>query len=104
MKNITIPLTYLLAKISNSNLNLPKINAPAGANGPVAKILTLVWIISAALSLLFVVIGGFKYTTSNGDPNQIASAKNTILYAVIGLVITIFAFTIVNFALSKVSG
>jgi hypothetical protein len=46
-----------------------------------------------------IVIGGIKYTTSNGDSSAITSAKNTILYSVVGLVVAILAFAIVNFVL-----
>lgn len=53
----------------------------------------------AAVCVLMIVIGGFKYTASNGDSSIISSAKNTILYAVIGLIVAIMAFAIVNFVI-----
>ena len=58
--------------------------------------------IAGSLSLLFVVIGGVRYVMSSGDPNNLSRAKNTILYAIIGLVVTISAFAIVRFVLMRV--
>lgn len=48
------------------------------------------------VALTFVVIGGFRYVISAGDPQKVAAAKDTVLYSVIGLIIAITAFTIVN--------
>jgi len=53
------------------------------------------------ISVIMIIIGGIKYTTSNGDSGQITSAKNTILYAVVGLVVALLAFAIVNFVVSQ---
>jgi uncharacterized membrane protein len=50
--------------------------------------------------LLFIVIGGIRYATSNGDSGSIKTAKDTILYAVIGLIAAIMAYAIVNFVVS----
>jgi hypothetical protein len=61
---------------------------------------TLLFIIGA-ISVIMIVIGGIKYTTSNGDSSAVTSAKNTILYAVIGLVIALMAYAIVNFVLGQ---
>ena len=48
-----------------------------------------------------IVIGGIKYTVSNGDTTAVTSAKNTILYAVIGLVVAIMAYAIVSFVITR---
>lgn len=50
-----------------------------------------------AVAVIMIVIGGIRYTTSNGDSSQVTSAKNTILYAVVGLVVAMLAYAIVNF-------
>ena len=65
-------------------------------------VMKFVFGILVMLSLLFIVIGGLKYTLSGGDSNAIASAKKTILYAVLGLVLGVSSFTIVSFVFSKV--
>jgi hypothetical protein len=52
------------------------------------------------VAVLMIVIGGIRYATSAGDAAQVKSAKNTILYAIVGLVVAIMAFTIINFVLN----
>jgi hypothetical protein len=52
-----------------------------------------------AIAVVMIVIGGIRYTTSNGDSSAMTSAKNTILYAVVGLVVALLAYAIVNFVL-----
>jgi hypothetical protein len=54
------------------------------------------------VAVIMIIIGAFKYVVSGGDASSIASAKNTILYAVIGLVVAILAYTIVHFVTSNV--
>ena len=54
----------------------------------------LLWVLGAVTTLMLV-FGGFKYVTSNGDSNKIQAAKNTILYAVIGLAVAILGQVIV---------
>ena len=85
--------------LDKDTVNLPAVTADQSA---LSNILSLVWKILGALSLIFVVIGGFKYTLSGGDSNQVNSAKNTILYALVGLAISLGVFLIVNFVISKV--
>lgn len=59
----------------------------------------LSWIVGI-ISVIMIIIGGFKYIISSGDSANVTSAKNTILYAIIGLVIVAFAQIIVRFVLN----
>ena len=54
------------------------------------------------LAVAIIIYGGFMYTTSAGDANKIKKAKDTIMYGVIGLVIALLAFAIVNFVVSSI--
>lgn len=66
---------------------------------------TVINIISLAVgvvSVIMIIIGGMKYITSGGDSGNVSGAKNTILYAVIGLVVVALAQIIVKFVLAKV--
>lgn len=58
-------------------------------------------IIVGIVAVIMIILGGFKYITSGGDATKVASAKNTIFYAVIGLVIVALAQLIVRFVLTK---
>ncbi|MES2876057.1 MAG: pilin [Patescibacteria group bacterium] len=53
--------------------------------------------IIGVVAVIMIILGGLRYILSNGDSAQITSAKNTILYAVIGLVVALLAYAIVNF-------
>ena len=52
---------------------------------------------AGALSVIFIIVGGFRYVISGGNPKEVAQAKATITYAIIGLVVSILAVVIVNF-------
>lgn len=54
-----------------------------------------------AIAVIMIVIGGIRYATSGGDSSSIKGAKDTILYAVIGLIVAILAYAIVNFVLDS---
>ncbi|MBP9132157.1 hypothetical protein KBF61_03425 [Candidatus Saccharibacteria bacterium] len=58
--------------------------------------------VSSLILILVIIIGGLRYTISIGDPEQIQKAKNTILYGVVGFIIVLLAYTIVNFVLVSV--
>ncbi len=64
---------------------------------------TLILIIGA-VSVLMIIIGGLRYVLSAGSPQATAGAKDTILYAVIGVVVAILSFAIVNFVITKFGG
>ena len=54
-----------------------------------------------SLAVIMLVIGGLRYVTSNGDQNAVASAKNTILYAIIGIVVAFLAYAAVYFVIDQ---
>ena len=53
--------------------------------------------ITSAISVLMIIIGGLRYTTSGGDQAGMTGAKNTIMYSLIGLIVSIMAYAIVHF-------
>lgn len=82
------------------------------ANGPNTNTLmsTLTTIINVVLgvvgfiAVVMIIIGGISFITSQGDSSKVTKARNTILYGVVGLVVALLAFAIVNFVLSSVFG
>lgn len=62
----------------------------------VLNITEIILQVVAYASLIFVMVGGFKYMIAAGSPDQMAAAKTTILNALVGLVISIFSVAIVN--------
>jgi hypothetical protein len=75
-----------------------------GGNGLAYQIVDTILYVSGIISFIFVLIGGFRYMTSTGDSSRIQSAKETLLYAVIGLVVTFLAFPISGFVIKTVAG
>ncbi len=63
----------------------------------------ILWVVGVA-AVIVIIVAGLKYVTSSGNPSAISSAKTTILYAVIGLVIAITAYAIVNFVFKSFGG
>ena len=55
------------------------------------------------LAVIMIILGGVNYATSQGDPNKVNKAKSTIMYGIIGLVICLLAFAIVNFVLQALA-
>ncbi len=53
------------------------------------------------IAVVMIMIGGLKYMTSQGDSSQISAAKNTIIYASVGIVIVVLAQTIVKFVIVR---
>lgn len=69
----------------------------------ISSILRIVIGITAAVSVLFIAIGGVRYIISQGEPQAVTRAKSTIVYALIGLVVAIIAQAIVTFVINGVS-
>lgn len=87
-------------------------NANAGANceppgkDDLARLIVNISEIALALvgtvALLFLIVGGFQYITSAGNPDNVAKAKSTILYSIIGLILAILSYAIIKFIIEKV--
>ena len=89
-----IPQSVLeAAGCSGTTDNLPNI---------IINVLNAVIGIAGLVAVIFVIIGGFQYMTSTGDPGKTKKAKDTILYAVIGLAVCALAFAIVNFFIGNI--
>lgn len=70
-----------------------------GAGGVFQTITNVLLFIIGAVSVIMLIIGGVRYTVSQGDSAAVTSAKNTILYAIIGLIVAILAYAVVNFVI-----
>lgn len=70
-----------------------------GENGVFRQVTNAILYIVGIVAVIMLIIGGIKYVVSGGDAKKVTDAKNTVLYAIIGLVICFFAFAIVNFVI-----
>lgn len=71
-----------------------------GNTGVFKKITNTILYIVGTVAVIMLIIGGIKYVISGGDGKKVTDAKNTVLYAIIGLVVCFLAFAIVNFVIS----
>lgn len=124
MRNITKILTVCMVMIGMFSAFAPAVSAGNGidicagegsgsvycnnksdgedkVNGIIGSIVQVLLTAVGIISVIMIVIGGIMFATSSGDAQKTAKARNTILYAVIGLVVSIFAAAIVNFAFSN---
>ena len=67
----------------------------------VANVTNIMITIIGIISVIMLIIGGFRYVLSGGDSKNTTAAKDTILYAIIGLVVSLLAYSIANFVLKQ---
>ena len=67
-----------------------------GEDGAITTIVNVLLFVIGALAVIMLIYGGIRYVTSGGNQESVRAAKNTILYAVVGLVVAIFAYALVN--------
>lgn len=72
-----------------------------GQEGIFTTVTNVLLFLIGAISVIMLIIGGIRYTISNGDQGAVTSAKNTIMYAIIGLVVAILAYAAVNFVTTQ---
>ncbi|HSW77242.1 MAG TPA: hypothetical protein VLG36_00405 [Candidatus Chromulinivoraceae bacterium] len=72
-----------------------------GSAGIFTTITNVMLFAVGAISVIMIVIGGLRYVVSGGNSTNITTAKNTILYAIVGLIIAIMAYAIINFVIGS---
>lgn len=77
-------------------------NSIYGPNGIITKIARLLSLVIGVAAVVMIMVAGFKFITSQGDANQVASARNTAIYAGVGLVVVALAQSIIIFVLDKI--
>lgn len=73
----------------------------SGLTGTIKAVINVLSVVVGIVAVIMIIIGGFRYITSGGKQESVTAAKNTILYAVIGLVIVALAQVIVRFVLTR---
>jgi hypothetical protein len=71
-------------------------------NGVIQRVLNFIYALSGITAAVYIVIGAIKYTTSTGDSGKTLSARNTIIYAVVGMIIVLSAYLITGALLNRV--
>jgi hypothetical protein len=96
--------TTLQIQAGTANCDTTTSGSVTKVNSIITLIINIFSGIVGAISVVMIIWGGFKYITSGGESGKVTSAKNTIVYAVIGLVIVVFAQIFVQFVLQKITG
>ena len=78
-------------------------SSSADLNDVFKTVVNVLLYVIGALSVVMLIFGGIRYTLSAGDSNKVTAAKNTIMYALIGLVVAFLAYAIVNWVLGSIS-
>ena len=84
-----------------NTINNPGTTATTSLNNTIASVINVLSVMVAAVAVIMIIVGGFRYVTSGGKQESVTGAKNTIMYAIIGLVIVALAQIIVQFVLTK---
>lgn len=107
--SLCVAPTYAV-NICDKNVNVSnEVKEAAGCSGTADKlpevvqnIVSAVIAVSGIVAVIFIVVGGINYMTAAGDSAKVKKAKDTILYASIGLVVCALSFVIVNFVIAKI--
>jgi len=81
---------------------LPKVPRYCETGAIVQRVLTIAFSLIGGVSLVFVIIGGFRYMMSGGNEESVTQARKTVLYALVGLIVVMLAVAIVNIVLNLV--
>jgi hypothetical protein len=75
-------------------------NPLTGTNGLLLKVANIVAVIAGAAAVIIIILAGLRYVQSSGNTEDIAGARRTIVYAIVGLVVIVLARVLVGLALS----
>ncbi len=91
------PKEQICKGINNSDSGSCNTSGSNNLQGFIKNIINILLFIIGAIAVIMIVIGGLRYVISGGDSSQTKSARDTVLYAVIGLIVATMAYAIVNF-------
>lgn len=84
----------------NADLSpLPQVDV--SSNSPFNSALDVVFVILGGIALIVIIVAGIRLMLSRGDPQGVAKARDTIIYAAVGLAVAVSAYTILNFVVGR---
>ena len=92
-----IPFDMNMLDGANSARGVDQATTLFGSTGIFTTLSNVMLFLVGAISVIMVIIGGLRYVISGGNTANVGAAKNTILYAIVGLVISLLAYAIINF-------
>lgn len=109
---LALGLSFAVPSVANAACDPATLSLTGGANcaqgnntpgslfgdqGIFKTIVNIMLFLVGAIAVIMLIFGGVRYVTSAGAQDQITAAKNTIMYAIIGIIVAVLAFAIVNF-------
>ncbi len=91
------------ASANNTGCDLATGSGPSDLQSIARKVVNFLSVIVGVIAVIMIIVGGFRYITSGGDSNRVGGAKNTLIYAIVGLIIVALAQFIVRFVLTNVT-
>lgn len=99
--NAIAAFTQSIADGAQSAKGIDQASDLFGPSGTFNTITNVLLFVVGAISVIMLIIGGIRYVVSGGDSAAVQSAKNTILYAVVGIVICLLAYAAVSFVIGS---
>lgn len=93
--------TLSIGEGANSARGIDQATTLFGSAGIFTTVTNVLLFIVGAISVIMIVIGGLRYVLSGGNSANVTAAKNTILYAIVGLVVSMLAYALINFVISS---
>lgn len=97
------PIVDHVTNVAQCNIKTEELTAEKGLAETVSGIANVIIGVVGFVAVIVIIFGAIRFTTSTGDPDKVKTARKTIIYGVIGLVVAILAFSIVNFILRNVA-
>ncbi len=83
------------------NTEVCETTAKGLTDGILGTVINILLYVAGTIAVIMIIVGAIRYITSDGDSNRASQARNTIIYAVVGLVVAIMSFGIVNFVIGR---
>lgn len=85
----------------NSSSEVCKAQGTDNATSLMHNVINTMLFILGAIAVIMIIVGGVRYVTSNGNASDVKAAKDTIMYSIVGLVVAILSYSIVNFVIGR---
>ena len=89
-----------ISECSGNDAAICKTN-PSLISGILGTVISILLFIAGTIAVIMIIVGGLRYITSDGDAGKASQAKNTIIYAIVGLVVSIMSYGIVAFVVGR---
>lgn len=77
-------------------------NSGDGVFTVIRSVISVLLVVAGIIAVIMIIVGGIQFSTSAGDPAHTKKAKDTVLYSIVGLVVSVMAYVIVNFVLTEI--